>query len=77
MYVFKYCGNEMNIPEQMQAFPVEPTLFSPIKYENTLLVEPFFCLRDFGVPRKALHELSKIFVEYALRVARIQSRTQA
>ena len=43
----------------------------------TLLAEPFFCLLDLAFSRKALHESSKIFIEYALHVARIQSRTQA
>ena len=43
----------------------------------TLLAEPFFCLLDLVFSRKALHESSKIFIEYALHVARIQSRTQA
>ena len=40
------------------------------RHSGTLLAEPFFCLLDFGV-------LEKDFIEYALRVARIQSLIQA
>ena len=36
-----------------------------------------FACSILAFSRKALHESSKIFIEYALHVARIQSRTQA
>ena len=36
-----------------------------------------FACSILAFSRKALHESSKIFFEYALHVARIQSRTQA
>ena len=53
-------------------------IYSPPQIHTfTLLAEPFSCLFDFAFSRKALHESSKIFIEYVLHVARIQSRIQA
>lgn len=44
---------------------------------DALQAEPFFCLSILAFSKKTLQESSKIFIEYALHVARIQARTQA
>ena len=42
-----------------------------------LPAEPFFCLLDFTVLRKTLHESSKIFIEHSQHVVWKQFQTQA
>ena len=65
---------------------VDPRLdqdhFNTTTHTHPAAISVFFCLLHFGIlkgmiKKLTLYELSKIFVEHTLHVARIQFQTQA